>query len=57
MRSLLPEDEIPERGSLHVDVPVSVICVTAEFSTRKAHRSRTTTINMQICNGNCTSLP
>lgn len=57
MRSLLPEDEIPERGGLRVDVPVSVICVTAEFSTRKAHRSRTTTINMQICNGNCTSLP
>lgn len=29
--SLLPEDEIPKRACLHVDVPVGVIWVPAEI--------------------------
>lgn len=33
MCSLLPEDEIPESGCLHIDVTMGMICVP-EFSTK-----------------------
>lgn len=33
MWSLLPEDEIPESGCLHIDVTMGMICVP-EFSTK-----------------------
>lgn len=57
MGSLLPEDEISESACLHVDVTTGMVCVPAEFSTRKAHRSSTTTINIQRRNGDWASLP
>lgn len=57
MCSLLPDNEIPDGGCLHADVTMGMICVPAEFSTRKAHRTRVATINVQICNGNWASLP
>lgn len=41
MCSLLPEG-FPECGCLHVDIPVGVIYVPAEFSTGKEHSARTT---------------
>jgi len=57
MRSVLPEDGIPESGCLHVDVTMGMIYVPDEFFTRKAHRSSTATINMQIHNVIWSSLP